>query len=730
MSEKNFKISGMHCTSCALNIEKKLARVNGVEKASVSYANESAHVVMKDGEMIDKEIKQAVSSLGYTAHLGDTIESYEHAQHSMKKSTLTKLKVSIVLSTLLMLGSMFMGLPYISNPLVMLIIATPVQFWVGSRFYASAWAALRNRTSNMDTLIALGTSVAYWYSALVVIIPDFFPDDNIYFEVSAAIITLVLLGKYLEEKAKSSTTSALKKLIGLAPSTALLVTGNQTKQVSLDQVNVGDVLLVKVGDKIPVDAVILEGDTNIDASMLTGESVPVYSQKGDKVVAGTINLSGSIKIKATGVGKDTVLAHIIDLVRSAQGSKAPVQKLADTISAYFVPSVLVLALLTFIYWYFVGPESGLTNALMMATSVLIIACPCALGLATPTSIMVATGRAAESGFLIKDAATLELSGNTTHVLFDKTGTLTIGKPTLHDSLVIGESGEILSAVKSIEGASSHPLAKTLAHSLKAKPLTHTNTKEHAGMGISGMVSGSKYLIGNQKLLESNNITISAKIQKWASAYEQKGMTIVRVAKDDSEVGAFSLSDELRPGGKAMIQELRDAGIKPVMITGDNKRSATYIASQLGIEDFHAETLPHEKNDLVKSYKSASSTIAMVGDGINDAPALAEADVSIAMGQGTDIAIETSGVTVLGSDVSKIPDIFALSRATMRNIRQNLAWAFAYNVILIPVAMGVLYPIWGIRLNPMFGAGAMALSSVSVVTNSLRLKKWGTRKASK
>lgn len=724
MIEKNAKISGMHCSSCALNIEKNIKTIQGVASASVSYATESANIEISGGTSVINDIKKAVISLGYTIHLDESPEDYEKEQKRIKRSTRKKLTISVALTSLILIGAMF-NAPFLSIPWVQFALSLPIQLWVGSRFYKSAWSALQNKTTNMDTLIALGTSVAFWYSTAVLFYPDLFPEIHYYFEVSSSIITLVLLGKYLEEKAKSSTTSALKKLINLQPKKANLITNDGTRSVDLASVKVGDILLVKVGDNIPVDAVITDGSSSVDESMLTGESIPVDKVENDKVTTGTINLSGPIKIKATSVGQDTVLAHIIKLVKQAQGSKAPVQKLADKISSIFVPTVLALSLFTFLGWYIWGAEPALTNALMMATAVLIIACPCALGLATPTSIMVATGRAAESGFLIKDAATLELSGKATHVLFDKTGTLTVGKPKLNDYKITAKNkSEILKAIKSIEAESSHPLAVALADGIDFNLEKPKNVKEYAGTGISGTVTGKSYTIGSVKMLDNKGVEKNDKLMAFHDEKTNTGMTVVHALEGKSHVGAFALSDQIRPGALQMISDLKNLNITPIMITGDNSQAAAHIAAEVGIKNYEAETLPEDKSKIVKEYMSAENVVVMVGDGINDAPALAAADISVAMGQGTDVAIEAAGVTVLGSKIDILPKIFSLSKATMRNIKQNLAWAFGYNIVLIPVAMGVLYPIWGVRLNPMLGATAMALSSISVVTNSLRLKNWG------
>lgn len=729
----SFHVSGMHCASCASNTTRKLNKTPGVITASVNYANEQATVTFDESQTSTDNLAQAVSSLGYTAHLEANQGIAEEERKKELASLKKKLKVSGILSALLML-SMIPNSPAIFHSHWFLwLLATPVQFWVGKRFYQGAIAGLKNKSTNMDTLVALGTSVAYFYSAVVTIFGSSLQqlglDDHVYFESSAAIITFILLGKFLEIRAKSQTSSAIKELLSLQAKTALVRKKGQWLKVAIEEVKAGDTILVKPGQKIPVDGEITKDSTSIDESMVTGESLPVSKKKGDLVVGATINQSGSIEIKATKIGSETMLANIIRLVKEAQGSRPPIQALVDTIAAYFVPVVIVLSILTLIIWLIFGPEPKLIFALVSMINVLIIACPCALGLATPTSLMVGMGKGAKLGVLIKDAQALEVANKIKAVVFDKTGTLTVGKPQVQNSFFVDESQQqqVLASLKVVEELSHHPLAQSLVEfaqagiDKKTKLPAATSFKDISGQGVKAKIRNKEILIGNERLFSKKKVVISSSIKKQVLSFKEQGQTVVLMSIGEKLIAVFSIADGLRTSAPGVIKSLENDGITTVMLTGDNQQTATTIAQQVGIKEVVAEVLPADKERVVRELRDKYQVVAMVGDGINDAPALATADVGIAMGGGTDVAIESASITLLRSDISLVPMAINLSQETMKNIRQNLFWAFSYNVVLIPVAMGALYPIWGVLLNPMLAGAAMAFSSVSVVFNALRLK---------
>lgn len=734
----SFHVSGMHCASCAANIQRKLYGTEGVETATVNYANEQA-TVKTDGQSDTlKHIEQAVADLGYHAHIGvEDVSDLAQAERELELKTLKRqILVSSVLTVLLIIGAMVPQAPAIlKNSWMQWLLATPVQFWAGRRFFKSAWSALLNRTTNMDSLISLGTGIAYGYSVIATLFGESFISQglsaHVYFETSATIITLVLLGKFLELRAKGQASSALRELLELQAKSAHLVVKGQVSDVPIESVKLGDILLVKPGEKIPVDGTVVEGETSVDESMLTGESMPITKKSGDSVTGATVNTSGAIKVKTDRVGSDTTLAQIIRLVKQAQGSRAPIQKLVDQISSVFVPVVIGLALLTFIIWYIFGPEPTYLYALINMISVLIIACPCALGLATPTSLMVGIGKGAEQGILIKDAEALEVAHQLKVIVLDKTGTLTIGKPkvthTLYSpDLSTAESQKTATIISALEELSHHPLAQAMVEyfadkSQNTKPAI-SNFKDLPGRGIRAKVNSDNYLIGNEKLLLENKIRIPTDFSKLAKEWQSQANTLVWVAKGNQVVQLTAIADTLRPSAKQVIKELKNLGLRPVLLTGDTLNTAQAIAKELGITELEAEVLPQDKAAKIESLKQNGQRVAMVGDGINDAPALAAADVGIAMGTGTDVAIESAGITLLRGDLNLLPSSIKLARATITNIRQNLGWAFGYNLILIPIAMGVLYPTFGLQLNPMLASGAMAFSSVSVVLNALRLKK--------
>jgi len=731
----SFHVSGMHCASCASNIQRKLKKTPGVEEASVNYANEQATVAFDTKKASEKDLERAVKSIGYTAHF----ESNENADLAEKErnNELKKLKKTLYLSgvlTLILISSMLPGMPmFLSNPWLLWLLATPVQFIAGKRFYQGAWSGLKNGSSNMDSLVALGTSVAYFYSAAVTAFSSWFSqygiDQHVYFEASAAIITFILLGKYLEIRAKARTSSAIKELLNLQAKTAMIKKDGNWVEVPIEQVVVGDIVLVKPGQKIPVDGIVIDGMSAVDESMVTGESMPISKEKGDKVVGATMNQSGSIQIKAEKVGSETMLASIIRLVKAAQGSKPPIQALVDTIASYFVPIVIVTALVTFAVWMIFGPEPAFPLALVSMINVLIIACPCALGLATPTSLMVGMGVGAKNGILIKDARALEVANKIKAVVFDKTGTLTEGKPAVqHVEIFHKDKVEALSIIKAIEELSHHPLAQAIVSyvdsQLKGESLNKYVVKSFTdvpGRGVEATVNGKSILVGNESLINKKNLSLSKKQKEMISNLAAKGHTVVSMMIDGKLAVILSIADALKSNSAGTVATLKKMGIESIMLTGDNKETAAVIAKEAGIEEFVAGVLPDQKEATIRELRKRFPILAMVGDGINDAPALATADVGIAMSGGTDVAIESAGITLLRSDISLVPVALKLSKATMTNIRQNLFWAFAYNIMLIPVAMGALYPFLGVLLNPMLAGGAMAFSSVSVVFNALRLR---------
>lgn len=737
-----FHISGMHCASCAANIQRKLNKTQGVTNATVNYANATGSATINDANT-KKSVVKAVAGLGYTAHIGaddtDDIVTREQAIE-LKKLTRTLL-LGGILSTLLIIGAMVPVAPEIlKNMYIMAILATPVQFFVGWRFYQGAFSALRNRTTNMDTLIVLGTSVAYFYSLVVVLFNEYLVSQtnlptHIYFETSATIITLVLLGKYLEARAKGQTNTAIKKLIGLQVKTAHVYRDNQLTDLPLDQVVASDRILVKPGEKIPVDGTIVSGTAYINEGMVTGESLPVTKLVGDNVIGATLNTQSAFEMVVTKIGDDTLLAAIIRMVREAQGSQPQIQKLVDVIAAYFVPTIILISLFTFAVWIVFGPEPKLLSAITSMIAVLIIACPCALGLATPTSIMVGIGKGAQKGILIKNANVLEIGDRVDTVILDKTGTLTEGKPSVQeliftDTYSIDDQHTLLALIQKAEDQSTHPLATAITQYIQKLPNFDTNKNnlqldnvtDFPGAGITAKTSTGLLVIGTDILLTQNNVALNQNLIEQATSFAQQAQTIVHVGYDGTHIAFFGIADSIKLTAAGTVKTLIENKITPIMITGDNPKTAQQIATQVGISNFKGRVLPQDKESIVRELQSQGKVVAMVGDGTNDAPALAAADIGIAMGNGTDVAIATAGITLLRGDIALVPQALKLTRATMHNIRENLLWAFGYNVILIPVAMGILYPVWHIQLNPMFAAAAMALSSISVVGNALRLKR--------
>lgn len=727
----SFHVSGMHCASCASNTARKLNKTKGVVGATVNYANEQATVEFDDSKASTNDLAAAVKSLGYTAHL----EANEDVQEQERANELAKLKKKLIISgglAAVLMASMLPSLPAIfHNPWFLWALATPVQFWVGKRFYQGAWSALKNKTTNMDTLVVLGTSVAYFYSVFAIVFGSWLIshglETHIYFEASAGIITFILLGKYLEIEAKAKTSAAIKELLNLQAKTAWLKKNNKWVEVSIDQVQLGDILLVKPGQKIPVDGVVIRGETAVDESMVTGESMPVAKTIQDQVIGATINQSGSIEIKATKIGNETVLANIIKLVKEAQGSRPQIQALVDQIASYFVPAVIILSVLTYIFWWVIGPQPSFLFALVNMINVLIIACPCALGLATPTSLMVGVGKGAKLGLLIKDAHALEVANKVNTVVFDKTGTLTEGKPRVQNAYFLADKKQVLTVIQKIEELSNHPLAAALteyvSQELKApvKVGKISNFKETSGKGVTAKVNGQSVAVGNEKLMHILNIKLTKDNQQTINQLKNDGQSLVLVMIAKKLTAIIGIADKEKPAAAGVIANLKQANIKTVMLTGDNRQTAQIIADKLGIDQVVAEVMPGDKEATIRQLRDKYGVVAMVGDGINDAPALAAADLSIAMSGGTDVAIESAGATLLRNDIGLVVTLIKLSKATMRNIKQNLVWAFGYNVVLIPVAMGALYVPYKILLNPIMAGAAMAFSSVSVVFNSLRLK---------
>lgn len=734
--KKIYPIKGMHCASCVRVIERSLSKTPGVKEANVNLATEKATVTFDDKECNPSQIAAAVSNVGYTALVNQSNED-EEAEKKQKLKELKDLKVKVVASLavgLLILWGSFPGLmetapAFLKNPWIQLILATPIQFWAGFAFYRATIPALKHRLANMDTLVALGTTVAYFYSAFVTFFPDIVMNLGLepmpYFDVAVIVIGLILLGRYFEAKAKAGTSDAIKKLIGLQAKTARILRDGKEIDLPIEEVVIGDVIRVRPGEKIAVDGVILEGESSIDESMVTGESIPSDKTKDDAVVGSTINKSGTFTFKATKVGSETMLSQIIKLVQEAQGSKAPIQRIADTISSYFVPIVIMLAFATFGIWYVFGPNPALLFALLNTVAVLIIACPCAMGLATPTAIMVATGKGAESGVLIKDAESLEVAHKVNTVIFDKTGTLTKGKPEVTDIVpFIHSKEELLSLAASIEKGSEHSLAEAIvkeAEEQKLKIEEVTKFNAISGHGVEGLVGKKQIYFGNRKLMDREKVSLDKHLEE-IEKLEREGKTVMMIAVNGKLAGFIAVADTLKESAKEGVRSLMDKGIEVVMITGDNQRTAQAIAKKVGINRVLAEVLPDQKEAEVRKIQTEGRIVAMVGDGINDAPALAAANVGIAMGSGTDVAIESADIVLINKDIRSVASAIELSKKTMTTIKMNLFWAFGYNIVLIPVAMGVLYPFFGILMNPIFASAAMALSSISVVSNSLLLKR--------
>ncbi|HEY3275698.1 MAG TPA: heavy metal translocating P-type ATPase [Syntrophorhabdaceae bacterium] len=714
-------IKGMSCAACAARIERELNKLSDVGEARVNFPLKKAVIIPKR-EIELKEVIRLIRDIGYDVDLeADVTIRARKEEAELKRSFI----FSACLSAVIMLFSMWMVLPDV----VLLILTLPVQFYFGLRFHRSAIQGLKHLTTDMNTLISVGTSSAFFYSVFVTFFPHVIESAGIkpvtYFDTSAVIITLILLGRYLESKAKTKTYTAIKMLYELSPKDCIVLKDGNEVRVPTDALEVGDTILVRPGERVPIDGAVLEGATHVDESMITGESMPVSKGPGDEVIGGTITGKGSITIKAVRVGKDTVLSKVIRLVEEAQFTKAPVQRLADKVAGVFVPTVMVIAILAFAVWFIVGPEPRLTNAILSFVSVLIIACPCALGLATPTAIMVSTGAGAKNGILIKSAEALEVTNKVRYVLFDKTGTLTKGVITLADIIPFEGNSEddLLSIAYNLERHSEHPFSEALRQ--KAEPLALPTLKVDdfkaiTGKGIQGSIEGNIYRVGNAALYEESGRTLDGTAKDIYHEKEKKASSPVLVWGDKGLIGILTFSDVVREEAAEVVRELARMGIETVMITGDSMAGAATIAEIVGIRDYQYRVLPDRKAQVVEEYKKKGIT-AMVGDGINDAPSLAGADVGIAMGKGSDIAIESADVVLMKGQLIRLVSLIKLSKKTIWIIKENLFWAFIYNILGIPIAFGLLYPFFGIRLEPIFGALAMMVSSVSVVTNSLRLR---------
>lgn len=740
---ESIPIKGMTCAACVSTVQQSIAGVEGVLNAEVNLATNRADVRYLPTVTSLGEIAKAVRDAGYDVlriGKGEDIVELEKKEREREYADLKQkftIGTALTIPVLILmywhnLGlSSIVDIPHGIRNIMQLILVTPVQFWIGRRFYSGAISAAKHLTTNMNTLIAVGTTAAYVYSVIATFYPKMFEikgyTPDVYYDTSAAIIVLIILGRLLEAKAKGQTSEAIKKLIGLRPKTARIIKDGIEADVPVEDVVPGDVVIVRPGEKIPVDGVVTDGYSSIDESMVTGEPMPVEKRAGDTVIGATINKTGAFRFQALKVGRDTMLARIIEMVQKAQGSKPPIARLADTIASIFVPTVMAIAGLTFAVWYFFGPEPTLTYAMLNAIAVLIIACPCALGLATPTSIMVGTGKGAEHGILIRGGDSLETAHKINTIVFDKTGTITKGEPSVTDVVAINghNDDELIYYAASAETGSEHPLAESIVKHAKDKGIkigSHTAFEAVPGHGIKATVDDKIVFMGNMALMQRESIGTNS-VNMIVGSLNKDGKTAMILAVDKSVIGVIAVADTIKESSAQAIKKLQSLNIDVVMLTGDNKETANAIAKNLGIGRVIAEVLPDEKAGVVKKLQDEGRVVAMVGDGINDAPALAQADVGIAIGTGTDVAIEAADITLMKGDLKGVAHAIALSRATIKNIKQNLFWAFAYNTILIPVAAGALFPFFGILLSPIFAAFAMGMSSVTVVSNALRLKRF-------
>lgn len=727
--KNTYPVLGMSCASCAARVDKTLNGLPGVYQATVNYATAVAQVEYNPEVCSDATLQSAVQDAGYDL-LVDTGEDVADKAEEIRLTRYRKIKRRTVAALLLSLPIMIISMFFediSSLKYVLWILATPVVFGLGREFYINAWRQLKHGTSNMDTLVAVSTGIAYTFSVFNLLFPDFWLsrgiEPHIYFEAASVIIAFILLGRLLEERAKQNTSTAIKKLIGLQPKTVTIIVDSDERTVPITAVQKGDTILVKPGERIAVDGMVVTGESYVDESMLNGEPVPLHKQSGEKVFAGTINQKGTFRFVADKIGSDTMLAQIIRMVQDAQGSKAPVQKLVDRIARFFVPAIISISIIAFVAWIFLAPTNGFTNGLLAMVTVLIIACPCALGLATPTAIMVGIGKGAEKGILIKDAQSLEIAQKIDTIILDKTGTITAGHPIVVESLWENSFEHTRKILYSLEKLSEHPLSDAVVKALQnEKEISIDKFENVPGKGVKGMVSSQTYYAGNLSLLNDNHITIASHLQELANKWTQEAKTLVWFADSTQAIAAIALTDEIKQTSAQAISQLQKMGVEVYMLTGDNAISAQAISRKVGINHYKAGVLPNEKAQFIKELQANGKKVGMVGDGINDSAALAQADLSIAMGQGSDIAVDTAMATILSSDLLKIPETIRLSQLTIKTIYQNLFWAFIYNLIGIPIAAGIFYSVNGFLLNPMWASAAMAFSSVSVVLNSLRLKR--------
>ena len=727
--KNTYPVLGMSCASCAARVDKTLNGLPGVYQATVNYATAVAQVEYNPEVCSDATLQSAVQDAGYDL-LVDTGEDVADKAEEIRLTRYRKIKRRTVAALLLSLPIMIISMFFediSSLKYVLWILATPVVFGLGREFYINAWRQLKHGTSNMDTLVAVSTGIAYTFSVFNLLFPDFWLsrgiEPHIYFEAASVIIAFILLGRLLEERAKQNTSSAIKKLIGLQPKTVIIIVDSDERTVPITAVQKGDTILVKPGERIAVDGVVVTGESYVDESMLNGEPVPMHKQSGEKVFAGTINQKGTFRFIADKIGSDTMLAQIIRMVQDAQGSKAPVQKLVDRIARFFVPAIISISIIAFIAWIFLAPTNGFTNGLLAMVTVLIIACPCALGLATPTAIMVGIGKGVEKGILIKDAQSLEIAQKIDTIILDKTGTITAGHPVVVESLWENGFEHSRKILYSLEKLSEHPLSDAVVNTLQnEKEISIDKFENVPGKGVKGIVGSQTYYAGNLSLLNDNHITIASHLQELANKWTQEAKTLVWFADSTQAIAAIALTDEIKQTSAQAISQLQKMGVEVYMLTGDNAISAQAISRKVGINHYKAGVLPNEKAQFIKELQANGKKVGMVGDGINDSAALAQADLSIAMGQGSDIAVDTAMATILSSDLLKIPETIRLSQLTIKTIYQNLFWAFIYNLIGIPIAAGIFYSVNGFLLNPMWASAAMAFSSVSVVLNSLRLKR--------
>jgi Cu2+-exporting ATPase len=728
---ESFPVLEMTCAACAVSVESMLKSTAGVKDAGVNFANQTAWVEYDSKVAKPADLQNSVRAIGYdlVVDVEDPQAVQEEAQRKHYEAVKQRTIWSSILSVpVVIIGMFFMGMPY--GEYISMALTAPVVFYFGRNFFVNAWKQARYGKANMDTLVALSTGIAFIFSVFNTFFPDFWHSRgmhaHVYFEAAAVVVAFISLGKLLEEKAKSNTSSAIKKLIGLQPKTVKAIIDGTEQEVPIAAVKVGYKIQVRPGEKIPVDGVVLSGSSFVDESMISGEPVPVEKKASEKVFAGTINQKGSFQFEAEKVGGDTILAQIIKMVQQAQGSKAPVQKLVDKIAGIFVPIVIGIAILTFITWMFVGGDNAFTHALLNSVTVLVIACPCALGLATPTAIMVGVGKGAENNILIKDAESLELAHKVNAVILDKTGTITEGKPVVTDFVWASDkiSRKEKQILFSLESHSEHPLAEAVVNKLKSESIETLKLDSFESItarGVKGSIDAKTYYVGNRKLVDDNRISVSDHILAVAAKLQAEAKTVVYFSDDKNVLAVIAIADKIKATSKAAIQALQKKGIEVYMLTGDNEQTAKAVANQVGLKHYKAEVLPSDKADFVKELQAKGKVVAMVGDGINDSHALAQADVSIAMGKGSDIAMDVAKMTLITSDLQSIPKALNLSSKTVMGIKQNLFWAFIYNIIGIPLAAGVLYPVNGFLLDPMIAGAAMALSSVSVVGNSLRLR---------